>query len=184
MTVAGPKKGKKNPKRGVAGPWIWLLFFGLAYWGLPESRSYFLIAGALVLIIWFWTVIARNRRQREMSEIDRMDGHEFERFLVILFKRLGYKTSHIGGSGGDFGADLIIEKDGAKICVQAKNYGNAAVGNDAVQQVIAGAAYYDCEAALVVTNSTFTKAAKEQAAGSNVPVTLWDRNLLAEKLKK
>jgi restriction system protein len=181
--VARRKKDKKNTVRG-GGLWIWILFFGLAYWALPEYRPWLILGGSLVLILMLWVVVKKRRRVREMSEIDRMDGHEFERFLATLFKRLGYKTSHIGASGGDFGADLIIEKDGVKICVQAKNYDNNTVGNDAVQQVIAGAAYYDCEAALVVTNSTFTKAAKEQAAGSNVPVTLWDRHLLEAKLKK
>jgi restriction system protein len=181
--VTRQKKGKKNNRRGQGGLWIWLVLFGFAYWALPAYRLWLVFGGALVLFLWLWAVAKRHRIVRDLSEIDRMDGHEFERFLVTLFKRLGYKASHIGASGGDFGADLIIEKEGAKICVQAKNYDNS-VGNDAVQQAIAGAAYYDCQAALVVTNSTFTKAAVEQAAGSNLPVTLWDRNLLAEKLKK
>ena len=93
-----------------------------------------------------------------------------------MFQRMGYRTEVVGASGSDFGADLVIEKSGIKIAVQAKNYERGRVGNDAVQQVIAGATYYDCKAALVVTNVSYTKAAQMQARGCSLfPVTLWSR---------
>ena len=59
--------------------------------------------------------------------------------------------------------------------MQAKNYDAGKVGNDAVQQAIAGAMYYQCHEAMVVTNNRFTLAAKRQAKRSSLPVTLWNR---------
>ena len=50
-------------------------------------------------------------RKSGIYEVDRMSGEDFEQFLMGLFQRLGYKTEHIGKLG-DYGGDLIIEKDG------------------------------------------------------------------------
>ncbi len=156
---------------GVAGYLAW------CHRALIEAYTpHLLIAGATVIVFWFYRVVRRHRIASTLSEIDAMDGHEFERFLVRLFRRLGYRARNVGGQGGDFGADLIVEKDGARIAVQAKNYLSGRVGNDAVQQAIAGATYYDCQEAMVVTNAMFTRAASEQAKGCSLfPVTLWNR---------
>lgn len=141
------------------------------------------VAAGLVALLWLIRLFKRLRLASTLSEIDAMGGHEFERYLVRLFRRLGYRAENVGGNGGDFGADLILEKDGVKIAVQAKNYTCGRVGNDAVQQAIAGATYYDCQEAMVVTNARFTRAAKEQAGRCSVfPVTLWNRNDLKQVL--
>ncbi len=112
-----------------------------------------------------------------------MSGHEFERFLAKILRRHGFQTQLVGERGADYGADLVIRKGDKRIAVQAKNYGRARVGNEAVQQAIAGASYYGCESALVITNSGFTKAARTQAEGGAFEVTLWDRKALAALLR-
>lgn len=71
-----------------------------------------------------------------------------------------------------------------RVAVQAKNYDRGNVGNEAVQQAIAAASYYDCQQAMVVTNSGFTKNAVKQARGSNIPVTLIDRRRLGKLIDK
>ncbi len=48
-------------------------------------------------------------------------------------------------------------------------------------EAIAGKNYYQANNCMVITNSTFTKAAKELAASNNVK--LWDRKILIEKIK-
>jgi len=48
-----------------------------------------------------------------------LSGHEFEYKLANLYKSLGYKAEVTKGSG-DAGIDIILEKDGEKICVQCK----------------------------------------------------------------
>jgi len=66
-------------------------------------------------------------------------------------------------STGDYGVDLIAKKDGLRIAVQCKRLAKA-VGVAAVQQVVAGALHHGCNRTVVVTNQTFTKAARQLAS--------------------
>ena len=103
----------------------------------------------------------------DMPYIDKMDGRQFEVYLQILFRHLGYHPE-VTKQSGDFGADLIMEKD-EKIVVQAKRYGyKNRVSLSAVQEVYGAKAYYRANQAWVVTNSYFTKQAKELAAACDV----------------
>ncbi len=153
-------------------------------WVRAHENHLLTIASALLLLALY--LFLRPRKiAASLREIDAMTGHEFERFLAKLFQRMGYRAQVVGASGSDFGADLVIEKGGVKIAVQAKNYDGGRVGNDAVQQAIAGATFYDCKAALVVTNASYTKAALLQARACGLfPVTLWNRTDLEAVLSK
>ena len=80
---------------------------------------------------------------------------------------LGYQVVRTNSSG-DQGADLIINKNGKRIAVQAKRYKNKKVGNKAVQEVLSGKYYYNCDEAWVVTNSNFTDSAYNLSIKTNV----------------
>jgi hypothetical protein len=95
-----------------------------------------------------------------------ISGSEFENLLYRLFVAMGYVVQKTG-KVGDQGADLITNKDGQRIVIQAKRY-TGSVGNDAVQQAISAQKFYDCNRAMVVTNSNFTKEAFELAKVSNI----------------
>jgi HJR/Mrr/RecB family endonuclease len=56
------------------------------------------------------------------------------------------------------------------------------VSNSAVQEIVAGMKYYNCQRGVVVTNSTFTKAATELARKNTIQ--LWDRKILEEKISE
>jgi HJR/Mrr/RecB family endonuclease len=114
----------------------------------------------------------------KIADIDLMSGAQFESFIADLFDKLGYKT-YVTKQSGDQGIDVIAERRGVKIAIQAKCYTNS-VGNKAVQEAVAGATYYHADKVMVITNSHFTKSARELAQANNV--TLWDRNILIEKL--
>jgi restriction system protein len=101
-----------------------------------------------------------------ISDIDTMDGFQFEHYLVELFKKYHYKAVRTPDSG-DYGADLILKKDGKKIVVQAKRYVNN-VGIKAVQEVLGAKSYYKADEGWVVANSNYTKAAIKLAKESNV----------------
>ncbi len=88
-------------------------------------------------------------------------GDIFEEFLKNVFDCLGYRVKRIGKCG-DQGVDLVVEKDGIRLAVQAKGYANS-VGNDAVQQAHAGLTFHRCHRCAVITNSTFTPSAIELA---------------------
>lgn len=105
-----------------------------------------------------------------------MDGPAFERWLLVLFESLGFSVRSTGGKY-DFGADLILAKDGSTIAVQAKarkDYASIA----AVQQVLGARFYYGCDRALAVTNAVFSKPAV--ALAKRADVELWDRRQLLE----
>ena len=114
----------------------------------------------------------------DIYDIDMMNGVEFENVLGLLFKRMNYKVE-ITKASGDQGADLIISKKGIRTVVQAKCYTNN-VSNKAVQEIVAAITYYGAEKGMVVTNSYFTKGAKELAEANNI--ILWNRDDLIKKL--
>ena len=119
-----------------------------------------------------------STRRITIDDIDLMSGLEFEGFVNELFNKMGYKTK-LTKASGDQGIDIIAERDGIKIGIQAKCYSQS-VGNSAIQEAVAGKAYYNCEKIAVVTNSHFTKGAVSLARANNV--ILWDRKMLIEKL--
>ena len=63
---------------------------------------------------------------------------------------------------------------GARFGIQAKRY-RSNVGNSAVQEANAGADYHDCQISAVVTQSGFTRAAREQASRLDRPCLLIGR---------
>lgn len=110
-----------------------------------------------------------------VSEIDGMEGHEFEHYCANLLKKNGFLNVSVTRGSGDQGVDVLAEKDGVKYAVQCKNYASA-LGNTPVQEVNAGKIYYKCHVGVVMTNSTFTSGARELAAATGV--LLWDRTVL------
>jgi HJR/Mrr/RecB family endonuclease len=100
------------------------------------------------------------------ADLDRLSGPEFEVFLAGLFRAQGY-AADLTPTTGDYGADLILIKDGQRIAVQAKRYVGS-VGVAAVQEALSGQAYYQCHAAWVVTTGAFTVNALELAKKSGV----------------
>ena len=69
------------------------------------------------------------------------------------------------------GVDIIAHKHRKKYGIQCKYY-SYPVGNKAVQEAYAGANFYDCDKAMVMTNLTFTRSATELA--QKLEVELWD----------
>lgn len=114
-----------------------------------------------------------------MSKVDAMLGYEFEDFLGDLLTKIGYSAVEVTKRSGDQGADLIAERFGEKIVIQAKNYSDN-VGNSAVQQVNAARSFYKCDRAMVICNRNFTPSAKDLAKSTGVE--LIDRNGLKEYL--
>lgn len=102
----------------------------------------------------------------ELAKISSMSGVDFENFLTTIFSNQGYKVE-LTKATGDQGADLVINKYGVRTVVQAKRY-SGAVGNAAVQAIVAAKGYYGAEKAMIVTNSNFTPSAKALAQANNV----------------
>jgi restriction system protein len=131
-------------------------------------------AGKLALGLYELRRLSRSG----IADVDRMDGKTFEVFLTTLFRRLGYGVDHTGRRG-DYGADLVVTKDGRRVAVQAKRWSKT-VGVKAVQEAVAAKGMYRCADALVVANRAFTPQARTLARANDV--TLWDRDVLVTKL--
>lgn len=97
---------------------------------------------------------------------DAMTGREFELYCRGILHEAGWRAALTPGSG-DQGADIIAEKDGRRVVIQCKFY-NGTVGNKAVQEAYAAAAFQDAPFAVVVTNSVFTKSAHQLAHKNGV----------------
>ena len=139
----------------------------------------------LVLIVLFIKIYLAIKRKinffrSDIRKVDKMNGHEFEMYLEHLFKRLGYKAKKTKGSG-DYGVDLLLQRDKVTIAVQAKRYKNK-VNLKAVQEVVGGKGYYNADEAWVITNSFFTKSAQELAHKNGVK--LINRNDLIKIMVK
>lgn len=96
-----------------------------------------------------------------------MDGNKYEKRVASYLRDKGFKHVTITKTSGDYGVDIIANKHFHKYAVQCKYYSKP-VGIAAVQQVVAGMAYYECDRAMVITNSSFTRQAIQLAEHNNV----------------
>lgn len=122
--------------------------------------------------------VSTNQLIYTIDDIDLMDGTEFENLIAKLFKKMGYEVE-VTKTSGDQGIDVLASKNGFKYGIQAKCY-SSQVGNSAIQEAVAGKAFYSLNKVIVVTNNYFTKSAIKLAEANNV--ILWDRNILTNKL--
>ena len=113
--------------------------------------------------------------QAKVDELDQLGGKQFEEYLAGLFRVQGY-AAELTPVSGDYGADLILTKDGRRIAVQSKRHAGS-VGVQAVQEALSGKAYYKCDSAWVVATGSFTANAVDLAKRSGV--TLMDRAAIA-----
>ena len=106
---------------------------------------------------------------------DELEGHDFEYYCAELLENRGFEDVEVTRGSGDYGVDILAEKDGVTYGIQCKRY-EGSIGTKAVQEAFSGKAYYDCDEAIVLTNSYFTPQAAE--AAEKLGVILWDREAL------
>ena len=120
----------------------------------------------------------QEQNNLSIGDMDMMTGIEFEECISKLLRGMGYSTEMTKATG-DQGIDLIAQREGIRIGIQAKRY-SSTVGYSAIQEVVAGLNYYGLSKGMVVTNSYFSKSARELALKNHIQ--LWDRKALKEKL--
>ncbi len=98
------------------------------------------------------------------------DGIEFEFMCAERLEKTGWRVE-MTPRVGDQGVDLLARKGSISAAIQCKNY-QAPVGNSAIQEVSAGRAHYGTDYAVVVSDSGFTKAARNLAASNDVVMNL------------
>nr|WP_318686099.1 restriction endonuclease [uncultured Acetatifactor sp.] len=110
-----------------------------------------------------------------------MEGHDFEYFCARLLEKHGFLEVEVTKGSGDYGIDILAEKDGVTYAIQCKCYG-APVGVKAIQEAYAGRDYYDRMVGAVLTNQYFTAPAVE--AARKLKILLWDRGYLESMLEE
>jgi len=124
----------------------------------------------------------RNKRREEKERLEKekmkafiestayrsknMTGQQFEAWCARRLQALGWQVTTTKASG-DQGADLIIKKENISIAIQCKLYSKP-VGNKAVQEVFAARHHYRTHIAAVITNNSFTPAARQLAQSTGV----------------
>ncbi|MEV7217912.1 restriction endonuclease [Kitasatospora cineracea] len=142
---------------------IWLFHHLLLLLGLLTAALV-----TAVLVVRGKAAAARREHEAQTAQLRHigafltMNPKDFEHALATLCRRDGCTKVTVVGGAGDLAADVLATTPtGQRILIQAKRYGpKTLVGSQDVQKV--NGTYRDvhrCDLALVVTTSSFTKAA-------------------------
>lgn len=148
-----------------------------------NTKAYIIIiiASAAVFLI-LCIMLMRGRKRRSYGRnFDLMDGHDFEYYCADLLRKRGFQEVEVTRGSGDYGIDILAERDGVTYAIQCKCYGDS-VGVKAVQEAYAGRDYYDCMVGAVLTNQYFTQPAVE--AAKKLKILLWDRGYLESMIEE
>ena len=139
-----------------------------------------------LVIVYFVGQFKQKKKDKDkiavfnMTQLDSISGKDFELFLKQLFEKLGYDVKTTKASH-DYGADLIISKNGKNSIVQAKCYSKT-VGIKAVQEIVSAKRHYVVDDAIVATNNYFSKDAEVLAVENGVK--LIDRTVIEKMIAK
>jgi restriction system protein len=140
-------------------------YFGLFAGFVGHSVRTGLVAAVVGLFLAVLIAAEGNRRRgrpdTSMTAVDAMTGTEFEDYVAARLRRAGWQVTFTSVIG-DYGVDLIAQKDGKSVAIQCKRHGKS-IGVAAVQQVVSGARHHGCTKSIVVSNQEFTQAAKQLA---------------------
>ena len=139
-----------------------------------EWIIYAVVVAVVVIITAAVIRFVKNYRMKPLP-MDEMEGHDFEYYCADLLRANGFVEAGVTKGSGDFGVDILAEKDGITYAVQCKCY-DKPIGVKAIQEVYAGRDYYGRMVGVVMTNQYFTQPAVELAQKLNI--MLWDRGYL------
>ena len=149
-----------------------------------EFLQYLYILGLVFLLCFIIigaVIILKRHRKIVPEHFDMLEGHEFEYYCAELLSKKGFVDVEVTKGSGDYGADILAEKDGVTYAIQCKCY-TAPIGVKAIQEAYAGRDYYDRMVGAVLTNQYFTTPAVE--AAKKLKILLWDRGYLESMLEE
>ena len=158
---------------------LYWLFVG--WWIWPFKIMWWTISLPYRLYRWIRRSRVNHFGARYYSDSPGMDGHNYEYYCAELLRRKGFSKVSVTRGSGDQGIDIIAYANKKKFGIQCKFYSNP-VGNSAVQEACAGAMFYGCNVAAVMTNNGFTESAMELAAATGV--LLWGNSKITYPVHK
>lgn len=111
----------------------------------------------------------------DIEDINKMTGEQFEKYVAERLNEAGWLDVKTTPKSGDHGVDIFAVKDGEKYVFQCKRY-KQSVNTPAVQEIYTGKGVYKADYAVVITNSTYTKKAREMA--KELDVKLWNLEMI------
>lgn len=135
----------------------------------------------ILFAVFFRLGIRYSKRSVASDAFEDMEGHEFEYFCANLLKKKGFVEVEVTKGSGDYGIDILAEKDGVTYAIQCKRYA-APVGVKAIQEAYAGRDYYDRMVGAVMTNQYFTTPAVE--AAKKLKILLWDGGYIESMMEE
>lgn len=149
---------------------------------IDMKTEYMMAAGAIAVVgIFILAIFRLLKRMPHPLPFDEMEGHDFEYFCAELLQKHGFLDVQVTKGSGDYGIDILAEKDGITYAIQCKRY-QEPVGVKAIQEAYAGRDYYDRMVGAVLTNQYFTSPAVE--AAKKLKILLWDRGYLEEMMEE
>ena len=143
----------------------------------------YIIGLVFIISIMIIGIISFIKKHRKIvpEHFDTLEGHEFEYYCAELLRKKGFIDVEVTKGSGDYGADILAEKDGVTYAIQCKCY-TAPIGVKAIQEAYAGRDYYDRMVGAVITNQYFTTPAVD--AAKKLKILLWDRGYLESMLEE
>lgn len=175
-------KSKRTKIRYTSSVHDHLLFVGVivlaALLYATRLNDYFVRSNTIVIGLVLLTLlvlaclvmfIGRLQSQKKImfsdsTQLDMMTGRSFERYIASLLPYQGFRRIRLT-EYYDLGFDITAEKTDMKWGIQVKRHSNK-VKMAAVQQAVAALKHYNCQKAMVITNSSFTKQAQRLAASN------------------
>ena len=155
--------------RGLVGD-ISLIAFGIVIYVFMAHQVFLVyVLASLVVFSLIFRMLKFFRgthswlraHRSNFRTIDAMSGLEFERYVAGLLRAQGFTKIKLTDKY-DFGIDIIANKEGVRWGIQVKRY-SGLVKVSTIRQVVSALKKYDCDKAMVVTNSYFSRVAKELA---------------------
>lgn len=134
-----------------------------------------LVVGIILIAAAVFALYNKHIRKNRNKRMDTLEGYEFEYYCAGLLEDCGFSEVEVTRASGDFGVDILAQKEGVTYAIQCKRY-NEPVGIRAVQEIYFGRDYYDCMVGCVMTNQYFTQPAVD--AAQKLKILLWDRDFL------
>lgn len=148
---------------------------------MKEEIVIVIIIIVIAVLVAASSILLIRAKRRLPSDMDLMEGHEFEYFCAELLRKNGFLEVEVTRGSRDYGVDILAQKDGITYAIQCKCY-TTPIGIKAIQEAYAGRDYYDCMVGAVMTNQYFTTPAVEVA--KKLKILLWDRGYLDSMLEE
>ncbi len=157
-------------------PWIDHVDYFIGHVILREARQLGLAVDAIRRDSASWSALTRTLLATlhartdgaigPIGDAEILSGEHYETLCRNLLLDGGWRVDTTPVTG-DQGADLIAESAGCRVVIQCKFYSKP-VGNKAVQEAHAARGFHAGDCAAVVSNASFTRAARQLAQANGV----------------